>query len=245
MVLHEKNGLQITVETDHKMSFYSHLSDNTKFLFAYYLFQEVHNIKGDILLFDEPNNGFHPSAQEFLLAFLQSLAKQNLLIVSTHSEYMIDLDYLSGVRIMTTNNNRIVVKNYVYSKGKGTGDYLALQPILDAIGLRYGQQINLRGKIIITEGITDLLYLRAFKSILDYDVELCIAPARGDSTFLSLLPLLIAQGISFKIIIDTGNIKTAIQKSYGVEDKYICEIPYASPHCLDKNSAQLRWNRPA
>jgi AAA15 family ATPase/GTPase len=39
ITLHEKNGIQITIKTDGKKSYYSHLSDNTKFLFAYYLYQ--------------------------------------------------------------------------------------------------------------------------------------------------------------------------------------------------------------
>jgi predicted ATP-dependent endonuclease of OLD family len=226
IVLHEKNGLQITVKTDGKKSYYSHLSDNTKFLFAYYLLSEVVNLKRDILLFDEPSNGFHPSAQTFLLNFLISLAKENLVVVSTHSEHLIDLSRLSGVRIMTTDSsNNILVKNHIYQKAKGAGDYFALQPILDAIGLKYGQQINLRDKVIIVEGITDLFYLRAFNVILGQNVELNIAPARGDSTMLSLIPLLISQGISFKIILDTGNIKNEIQKAYGLQDEFIFEIP--------------------
>jgi hypothetical protein len=70
-----------------------------------------------------------------------------------------------------------------------------------------------------------MLYLRAFKNILKYEFELCIAPTKGDTTILNLLPLLIAQGISFKIVIDTGNIKAEIQKSYGIEDKFIYEVP--------------------
>jgi hypothetical protein len=35
ITLHDKNGIQITVRTDGKKSYYTHLSDNTKFLFAY------------------------------------------------------------------------------------------------------------------------------------------------------------------------------------------------------------------
>ena len=84
-------GIQITVYTDGKPSFYSHLSDNTKFLFAYHLYQNTVNISGNILLFDEPNNGFHPTAQKQLLRFLQKLANSgNLVIVSTHSEHLVD-----------------------------------------------------------------------------------------------------------------------------------------------------------
>ncbi len=121
ITLHDKNGIQITVRTDGKKSYYVHLSDNTKFLFAYYLYKETNNISGDILLFDEPSNGFHPTAQTFILNFLkQRAAEGNLVIVATHSEYLIDLDFLSGVRLMSTDANKnIVVKNHFYNQAKG------------------------------------------------------------------------------------------------------------------------------
>lgn len=56
-----------------------------------------------ILLFDEPDNGFHATAQEELLRFLNALADDGKqVIVSTHSEHLIGLDHLTGVRRMVT-----------------------------------------------------------------------------------------------------------------------------------------------
>jgi predicted ATP-dependent endonuclease of OLD family len=193
ITLHDKNGIQITVRTDGKKSYYTHLSDNTKFLFAYYLYQVTNTISGDILLFDEPSNGFHPTAQTFILNFLKQLAADgNLVVIATHSEYLIDLDLLSGVRLMSTDENKnIIVKNHFYNQAKEKGDYLALQPILDAIGYRYGNQINIKDKVVITEGVTDLLYLRAFNKLLGFTDGIDIAPARGDGTVLNIIPLLV------------------------------------------------------
>lgn len=228
--LHEKNGLQITVLTDSKKSYYAHLSDNTKFLFAYYLYLAGWDFTGNILLFDEPNNGFHPTAQKFLLNFLESLAaNQNLVIVSTHSEYLININRLSGVRLMSVDDKRnITVKNHFYNQPKDKGDYLALQPLFDAIGFSFGKQIVIKDKVNITEGVTDMLYLRAFNIILKHGGELNIAPARSDSHILSLIPLLISQGITFKIVIDTSRIKEKIQDSYEISDDYIYEIPVSA-----------------
>lgn len=227
ITLHDKNGIQITVRTDGKKSYYTHLSDNTKFLFAYYLYQETNKISGDVLLFDEPSNGFHPTAQTFVLNFLKQLASDgNLVIVATHSEHLIDLDLLSGVRLMSTDENKhIIIKNHFYNQAKDKGDYLALQPILDAIGYRYGNQISIKDKVILTEGVTDLLYLRAFNRILGFTDEIDIAPARGDGTILNIIPLLVSQGINFKIVMDVGTVKQKIQSVFGVEDRFIFEVP--------------------
>jgi AAA15 family ATPase/GTPase len=234
IILFPGDGLTITIQTSTKPSFYENISDNTKLLFAYFLYQETHGIEGDILLFDEPNNGFHPSAQKNLLTFLKIIAENKLVIVSTHSEHLIDTDNLSGVRIMGVDDNKALLVLDGFTKHgrslKGHSDYLAYQPILDAIGFKVASQLNIRDKVMITEGITDLYYLKAFKKILKHGGDLNIAPARGDSTILNLIPLLISQGIRFRILIDEGELRQIIQQSWNVDDEFIHEISIPSPY---------------
>jgi hypothetical protein len=119
----------------------------------------------------------------------------------------------------------LAVRNEFYQSAKGQGDDLALQPVLDAIGLRFGSQINIRNKVVITEGITDMLYLRAFKRILGRKAKLNIAPARSESQILHLIPFFVSQGISLKIVLDTGSIMRHIQKDFSVGAEYIWEVP--------------------
>jgi energy-coupling factor transporter ATP-binding protein EcfA2 len=88
------HGLQITVRTDGKKSFYRQLSDATKFLIAYHIHAHGHE-PGSILLFDEPSRGLHASAEQYLRAFLQRLALNNHVIVSTHSDRLIDIRHLA------------------------------------------------------------------------------------------------------------------------------------------------------
>lgn len=228
IVIHENEGLQLTVKTDKKKSFYNHLSDNTKFLFAYFLYKKVNNIKNDILLFDEPNNGFHPSAQVYLLNFLQTLANDgNTIILSTHSEYLIDLKYITDIRIMGSDENHfLTVRNRFYTPPINKGDYLALQPLYDSIGLKYGFLMNIRDSVILTEGITDLLYLKAFIVLLNYKNDINIAPARSDSHILTLVPFFISQGISIKIILDKGStVKNKLINNYEFKENCIWEVP--------------------
>src|SRR5262249_16651179 len=149
-----------------------------KLLLAYHLYTTLNNLCGKILLFDEPNNGFHATAQEQLLRFLQNLGKAgNLVLLSTHSEHLIDPDHLTSVRVMTADHDGYLhVHNRWYRKPEDNsqpegssqkGDFLALRPILDAIGLRYGaNHLSIHNKVIVTEGVTDLLYLRTFHQLL-------------------------------------------------------------------------------
>ena len=70
-----------------------------------------------------------------------------------------------------------------------------------------------------------MLYLRAFNKILECTEGIDIAPARGDGTILNIIPLLVSQGINFKVLLDTGTVKQKIQSAFGIEDKFIFEIP--------------------
>ncbi len=225
------DGLQVTAITGDKLSFYRHLSENTKLLFAYHLYTSVHNLKDKILLFDEPNNGFHATAQKRLLGFLRDLGVVgNLVVISTHSEHLIDPDRLTGVRLMKSDDKGYLnIRNKWYGSTTGNGDFQALRPILDAIGLKYGaNNLTIRDKVIVTEGVTELLYLRAFRKLLGYECELHIAPATGDDTIPHVVALLISQGLRFKVVVDTTvghkSTKNKLQESYGIPDASICEV---------------------
>lgn len=225
------DGLQVTVFTGNKSSFYRHLSDNTKIFFAYHLYTDVHNLQGMVFLFDEPNNGFHVTAQERLLGFLRNLgATGNLVVISTHSEHLIDPDHLTSIRLMTTDSQGYLsLRNKWYQSTSGHGDFLALRPIRDAIGLRYGaNKLTICDKVIVTEGVTELLYLHAFRQLLGYENELHIAPATGDATIIPVVALLISQGLCFKAVVDTTlhgkSTKLKFQEGYGIPDTSICEV---------------------
>ncbi len=229
------DGLQVTAITGDKLSFYRHLSENTKLLFAYHLYTAVYNLRDKILLFDEPNNGFHATAQKQILSFLQDLGVAgNLVVISTHSEYLIDPDCLTGVRLMKADDQGYLsIRNKWYEKTTGPGDFQALRPILDAIGLRYGaNHLTICDKVIVTEGVTELLYLRAFRKLLGYECELHIAPATGDETIPHVVALLISQGLHFKVVVDTTvghkSSKNKLQESYCIPDTSICEVEVPS-----------------
>jgi len=225
-VLHEKNGLQLTVRADGKPSFYRHLSDNTKLLIAYHLYTWEEEVSGSVILFDEPNRGFHPSAEAMLLKFLRSLGSSNTVIVSTHSQYLIDPTLIANIRLMRSGKDRLLaVANSPFRRPKAKGDLLGLQPVFDAIGLLPGQGLELRDQVILVEGVSDLLYLRAFSKLLKVDESLNIAPGRGDTTFLTLIPLLISQGFSFKVVIDRGKIVERIREEFLVPDESMWIVP--------------------
>jgi AAA ATPase domain len=224
MYVERTAAVRIIIEVDGRESYYEHLSDNTKFLVAYHIFQsdrERRNYQGAILLFDEPNKGFHPSAEGKVLRFLELLGERgNQVLLTTHSQHMIDLDRLTAVRIMRRNrdNDTLRVDNRLYGNASSAStDTLALQPITDALGLHYADQLVTRDKVIVTEGYTDMLYLRLFARLLGRD-EPNIAPVTGEGKVLTLISFLISQGLSFKVEIDSPRSKSEIQQAVPIPD---------------------------
>ncbi len=223
-------GLQVTVITDKKTSLYRHISGATKALFNLALFLEVHGKNNSILLFDEPNSGLHPSVQRILLEYLKLLAHDKVVIISTHSEHMIDTSYLSGVLTMGVDaNNALSITKGFTVPVRGTPAFLAYQPLLQAMGYITASQLILFDKVVITEGINDLYYLQAFRRILSHEDDLHLAPVFGDNKMRHLISFLISQGVRFKIVIDDsvlkGNEKSAIQAYLPISDDYFYVIP--------------------
>jgi hypothetical protein len=230
MYIDRKADVRVILEVDGKESYHEHLSDNTKFLIAYHIFQEDRKHKNNlnsVLLFDEPNDGFHPSAEGKMLRFLSSLASDgNQAVITTHSQYMIDVDRLPAIRIMgRAEDGSLHVSNGIYRPASPGGDILALQPVTEAIGLHYAEQLVVQDKVIITEGYTDMLYIRAFKRILSHAATLNIAPLRGESQIAQFIPFLISQDAAFKIVLDSESIKQDIQKEYPISDEFFFVIP--------------------
>lgn len=216
------NDVRIVLRVDGKESRYHQISDATKFLIAYHIFQEDRNRKNalnSVLLFDEPNQGFHPSAETKILRFLESLAEmENQVLVATHSQYLIDLDRLTAVRVMTrAEDETLFVDNSLYGASGANRDTLALQPVTDAIGLHYADQLVTRDKVVATEGYTELLYLRLFARLLGHDSP-NLAPVTGEGKMLTFIPFLISQGISFKVVLDSSRTKENIREAVPVSN---------------------------
>ena len=225
-----QDDVRVILDVGDGETYYEHLSDNTKFLVAYHIFQadrENKNSLSSVLLFDEPNMGFHPSAEGKMLRFLETLAERgNQVVVTTHSQYMIDLDRLSAIRLMGRDEDRTLrVSNGIYKPASPGGDILALQPITEAIGLHYAEQLIVKDRVIVTEGYTDMLYLRAFKRIIGHEADLNIAPLRGDAQIGQFIPFLVSQGMAFKIILDSKEVKQSIQRDYPIPDEHFFTVP--------------------
>lgn len=144
-----------------------------------------------ILLLDEPGLNLHAAAQSNLLKFFKDLSDDYQIIYSTHSPFMIKSESLNKVRTVLETENGSIISESIQEKDPNT-----LFPLQAALGYDIAQNLFISEFNLLVEGVSDLLYLQLFSSILQesgrvgLDEKITIVPVGGldkVSTFISLL----------------------------------------------------------
>ena len=115
--------------------------------------------KQKLILIDEPETGLHPSSAKDLKNRLVELGKDNLVIYSTHSISMIDVENIENNLIVSRENENTKIE---VAKEDGTS---SAENIYQAIG--YSIYEELKKKNILLEGYTDKKIIKSF--IIDKD----------------------------------------------------------------------------
>lgn len=123
--------------------------------------------ESSILLLDEPGLSLHPLAQRDLSEFFDGLAKDNQLLYTCHSPFLVDADRLDRARKVYVGSDGTT--KVTADLGASDGDIAqrgAAYAVHAALGLSVAESLLLGCEPIIVEGPSDQLYLTAIKSIL-------------------------------------------------------------------------------
>ena len=204
-------------------------SKGLQWFLAFYLLMkaEVKEYKS-ILLVDEPGLFVHAQAQNDILGVLSKLSKENQIMITTHSPYLIDPKRLDRVRL--------VIKNFKSNKDnktrKGTKTYsltaepnidrVTLIPIITAIGLDITKQLTIANdNNVLVEGISDYYYLLAGLRMVDGSMrkkleKLHFIPLTGADNVPAMVSLLIGWFLDYRVILDTDekgrNVKSILEE---------------------------------
>lgn len=215
---YNQENIQMSIGFDGNcISLFINSSDNTmnisersrglRWYLSMFIDMKANNLsdKKVIYLIDEPAVYLHPNAQKQVLEFLKSLTQnQNQLIYATHSPYMIDSDEFQKVRALQKEEGITKIYNKIYNSELSKVSKLeTLSPILDAIGLdlRYNLGPSNQMLNIVTEGITDYMYISAMANYLEIE-GIYILPSVGAPNVDQLACILIGWGLNFKILLD-------------------------------------------
>ena len=170
-------------------------------------------IQGDknskyILLLDEPGLSLHASAQNDLLRFIdEKLAPDYQVIYTTHSPFMIDSLKLNEVRTVYDTQNPTV--GSVVSDAVEERDSDTLFPLQAALGYTIAQNLYVSPNNLLVEGISDLVYLNHFSTILKemgkegLNDDVTIVPVGGADKIATFISLMRGNELSTVCLLDT------------------------------------------
>lgn len=163
------------------------------------------NNKQVIYLIDEPAVFLHVEAQKEVINLFRTLVENNnQLIYATHSPYMIDSNELTRVRALEKEDGITKIHNKVYNEKLSSKSKMeTLSPILDAIGLKLKYNLGPHSDMlnIVTEGITDYMYINAMIHYLNIE-DIYILPSSGAENVPNIVSILMGWGVDFKALLD-------------------------------------------
>jgi predicted ATP-dependent endonuclease of OLD family len=170
------------------------------------------------ILVDEPGSFLHQKAQQDILQVLEKrIAKNDVVIYSSHSPYMMPPDKMFRVRVVSKDKKGAtfiadrLTDPRIQRDEKGD----ALSPVMAAIGLDVGSGSHVMHKEnIVVEGITDYYYLLAWAKLLDKKTfeSRGIIAAKGTKNIPNLVSLCLAWSRSFAILIDRDDAGDNVRK---------------------------------
>jgi len=182
----------------------------------------------NIILIDEPGAYLHPKAQIDVLDILEDISKENQIIFSTHSPYLINPNKLSRIRLVVKNDDLLETEIVNSFNKESTND--TLTPIITAIGLDLSKVLTISNKLnILVEGISDYYYLTTVLEYLMKDKnyvfpeDISFIPGIGHTQIPYLLSILTGWGYETCILLDRkGTNKTyEMLISEGIEERKI------------------------
>lgn len=203
-----KNGTSITN--------FSERSDGLKWYLSLFikLYATKKTYKNSLILLDEPGNSLHVLAQRELLNLLLKTDNYQI-IYTTHSPYMIDINHLENIRLISKNDFSIITNGINNSKKTGKTSYKeTITPICEAIGLSINYNFGPSSEKInlVVEGITDYYYLSSFMDYLKLKEEFRpnIIPCIGVTNESNIVSILTGWGYDYKCLFDNDKDGVAV-----------------------------------
>lgn len=202
-------------------------SKGLQWFLSFFLRLNSEQIKGKIVLIDEPGLYLHSKAQKDMLELLEKLSENSQIIFSTHSPYLIDSQQLGRVRLVLKNKeNGTQIENKIHKRAdKGT-----LTPIATAIGLDLTNCFSIAGKKnVLLEGISDYYY---FQALLHYTKKnnWDLIPCTGAQTIPQLASLLIGWDLEFLSVLDNDRegrkVSSLLKKELCLEERIVFVSDY-------------------
>ena len=162
--------------------------------------------EGCVLLLDEPGLHLHPGGQADLLERLDTYAKKNTLIYTTHLPFLVDLREPERIKVINQTESGAVVSNDL--GGTQTDERLTLQA---ALGIRANQSYLVSERNLLVEGVHDYWIVSALSNIFEREGLAClpedvlITAAGGASEIVPTATFMIGQHLNVVALFDSDS----------------------------------------
>ena len=208
----DMDALNFVIKTNKKFLNLSERSNGLKWYLNMYIQllakTKRNDVENYVVLLDEPGVYLHVNAQKKILELFEDFTlNNNQIIYTTQLPTMIYQNDLYRIRTIIKDevgNSNISNKYYSLPHKMGSKNE-TITPILTAIGMNMGYSftgMDIEKINIITEGISDYNYIRAFLIQKEYRKEYNIIPSSSVSNIHNLVSILIGWGYNYKIILD-------------------------------------------
>lgn len=164
-----ESSVSLLFDTTGTYMSYDERSQGLKWYFNTFIKMQAKNLDDNnvIYIMDEPGTKLHVNAQKELISFFKDLSKKdNQIIYTTHSPYMLDQNNLNYVRLVTKDSKGYT---YIHNKFHSLPDtdktkIDTMTPIYDAMGFDYKYNFGPSStkKNIVVEGPSDYNYIKAY-----------------------------------------------------------------------------------
>jgi len=175
----ESNNIYFMISENEDDIFLDSQSTGFKWFFDFFfnVFADKKIEAGDIVILDEPATNLHVSGQIELRKQLKDFGMRSgiTFVMSTHSPFLIDPDFLDEVRIIRKEGleTRIINKFTMDEK-----DLDVMMPIKTALTVNRHILLNPEDTLVFVEGVTDYNYLVMTKKFLNHE-NIVFMPIQG------------------------------------------------------------------
>lgn len=158
---------------------------------------------GSIILLDEPGVYLHTTFQSELVKVLRDLSKNNIIFYTTHLENMVNpkVVKIAEINVAKRNNEDVTIEKITkIDDNKNLGE---ITPIINALKIDNFPLVHYNEKIIITEGMTDKIFLNLLQEAELLDKSIKIIPGSGVSNLGTLISLSIGITSKYVVIFDS------------------------------------------
>ena len=158
---------------------------------------------GSIILLDEPGVYLHTTFQSELVKLLRDLSKNNIIFYTTHLENMVNpkVVKIAEINVAKRNNEDVTIEKITkIDDNKNLGE---ITPIINALKIDNFPLVHYNEKIIITEGMTDKIFLNLLQEAELLDKSIKIIPGSGVSNLGTLISLSIGITSKYVVIFDS------------------------------------------